>query len=83
MLYYLFNYLETEFDLLGASVFQYISFRAGMAAMVSLLITIAFGKYLIAKLKAFQLGESIRDLGLQGQMETKRWAKMGRMTGSS
>ena len=47
MLYYLFDFLEQKFDLIGAGVFQYISFRAGMAAIVSLLITIFFGKYLI------------------------------------
>jgi len=48
MLYYLFEYLDRQFDLIGAGVFQYISFRAGAAIIISLLITIAFGKKLIA-----------------------------------
>lgn len=77
MLYYLFDYLERQFDLIGAGVFQYISFRAGLAAIVSLLITIVFGKRLIQKLKEFQIGESIRDLGLQGQLEKQGTPTMG------
>lgn len=77
MLYYLFDYLEREFDLIGAGVFQFISFRAGMAALVSLLITIAFGKRLIEVLRRKQVGESIRDLGLEGQMEKKGTPTMG------
>ena len=77
MLYYLFTYLDAEFDLLGAGVFQYISFRAGMAAIVSLLVTIAFGKRLINILRKKQVGESIRDLGLAGQMEKKGTPTMG------
>lgn len=77
MLYYLFDYLEREFDLVGAGVFQFISFRAGMAAVVSLLITIAFGKTLIEVLRRKQVGESIRDLGLEGQMEKKGTPTMG------
>ncbi len=71
MLYYLFTYLDEQFDLTGAGVFQYISFRAGMAALVSLLITIVFGKYLIRLLQKKQVGESIRDLGLAGPALTK------------
>lgn len=77
MLYYLFDYLQKEFDLIGASVFQYISFRAGMTAFLSLLITIAFGRRLINALRRFQLGESIRDLGLEGQMEKQGTPTMG------
>lgn len=77
MLYYLFTYLDREFDLMGASVFQYISFRAGMAAVLSLLITITFGKYLIEKLRKYQMGESIRDLGLEGQMAKQGTPTMG------
>lgn len=77
MLYYLFNYLDNEFDLMGAGVFQFISFRAGMAALFSLLITIAFGKTLIEVLRRKQVGESIRDLGLEGQMEKKGTPTMG------
>ena len=77
MLYYLFDYLDKQFDLMGAGVFRYISFRAGMAAFVSLLITITFGKALINFLRKQQVGEDIRDLGLQGQMEKKGTPTMG------
>ncbi len=77
MLYYLFNYLDREFDLMGAGVFQFISFRAGMAITLSLIITITFGKRLIAMLHKRQMEESIRDLGLQGQMEKDGTPTMG------
>lgn len=77
MLYYLFDYLDREFDLIGAGVFQYISFRAGLATLISLLITITFGKNLINMLRKKQVGESIRDLGLAGQMEKKGTPTMG------
>jgi phospho-N-acetylmuramoyl-pentapeptide-transferase len=77
MLYYLFDYLDREFDLIGAGVFQYISFRAGMAVLVSLLITITFGKSLINMLRKMQVGETIRDLGLEGQMQKKGTPTMG------
>jgi len=77
MLYYLFKYLEEHFDLMGAGVFQYISFRAGAAVVLSLLITITFGKRLIRLLQKKQIGETIRDLGLQGQMEKKGTPTMG------
>ena len=76
MLYYLFEYLN-ELDLPGAGVFQYISFRAGMAAFLSLLITITFGKNLISLLRKKQVGEDIRDLGLEGQMKKKGTPTMG------
>jgi phospho-N-acetylmuramoyl-pentapeptide-transferase len=77
MLYYLFDYLDKNFDLVGAGVFQFISFRAGMSALFSLLITIAFGKALIEVLRRKQVGESIRDLGLEGQLEKKGTPTMG------
>lgn len=77
MFYYLFTYLKEEIDLIGAGVFQYISFRAGMAALLSLIITITFGKNLINLLQRKQVGESIRDLGLTGQMEKKGTPTMG------
>lgn len=77
MLYYLFTYLDEKFDLAGAGVFQYISFRAGMATLISLLITITFGKTLIRMLQKKQVGESIRDLGLAGQMEKRGTPTMG------
>lgn len=77
MLYYLFDYLDKQFDLVGAGVFRYISFRAGMAAFFSLLITITFGQNLIAYLRKKQVGETVRDLGLQGQLEKKGTPTMG------
>jgi phospho-N-acetylmuramoyl-pentapeptide-transferase len=77
MLYYLFDYLDKQFNLVGAGVFQYISFRAGMAAFLSLLITITFGEKLINILRRKQVGEDIRDLGLKGQMQKKGTPTMG------
>src|SRR5690606_18676715 len=71
------GYLGRDYALIGAGVFQYISFRAGMTAFFSLLITIFFGKDLIRFLRRKQVGEEIRDLGLQGQMEKKGTPTMG------
>jgi phospho-N-acetylmuramoyl-pentapeptide-transferase len=77
MLYYLFDYIEKQFNLPGAGLFQYISFRAGAAAVLSLLITIMFGERLINFLRKKQVGEDIRDLGLEGQMQKKGTPTMG------
>src|SRR5277367_1313905 len=77
MLYYLFNYIDKQFDLPGAGLFQYISFRAGAAALFSLLITITLGKTLINYLRKKQVGEDIRDLGLEGQLQKKGTPTMG------
>ena len=77
MLYYLFNFLDKQMDFMGAGVFQYISFRAGMATLFSLLISIAFGKRLIGILQKKQVGETIRDLGLKGQNEKAGTPTMG------
>ena len=77
MLYTLFDFLGEKYDLAGAGLFQYISFRAGMASVFSLLITILFGKSLIAILRRMQVGESIRDLGLEGQTEKAGTPTMG------
>ena len=77
MLYYLFHYIETNFNLPGAGVFQYISFRAGAAAILSLIITITFGKNLINFLRKKQVGEEIRNLGLEGQSQKKGTPTMG------
>ena len=77
MLYYLFAYLERTFQLPGASLFQFISFRAGMATLLSLLITITFGKRLINILRRKQVGEEVRDLGLEGQLQKKGTPTMG------
>lgn len=77
MLYHLFTYFDKQFDLPGAGLFQYISFRAGVAAILSLLITITFGKNLISFLRRKQVGEDIRDLGLEGQLQKKGTPTMG------
>jgi len=77
VLYYLFDYIEKNFNLPGAGVFQYISFRAGAAAVLSLIITITFGQRLISYLRRKQVGEDIRDLGLEGQMQKKGTPTMG------
>jgi phospho-N-acetylmuramoyl-pentapeptide-transferase len=77
MLYYFFDYIEKNFDFPGAGLFQYISFRAGAAAVLSLLITITLGKRLIAFLRKKQVGEDIRDLGLEGQIQKKGTPTMG------
>ena len=77
MLYYLFIYLHEAFNFPGAGVFQYISFRAAMAVIVSLLISLMFGKQIISFLAKKQVGESIRDLGLEGQVEKKGTPTMG------
>jgi phospho-N-acetylmuramoyl-pentapeptide-transferase len=77
MLYYLFDYIEKNFNLPGAGLFQYISFRAGIAAVLSLVITITFGKSLINILRRRQVGEDIRDLGLEGQTQKKGTPTMG------
>ena len=77
MLYYLFDFLDREYDLIGAGVFQYLSFRAGMAIIMSLLITIALGKRIIDYLQRQQVGETVRDLGLEGQIEKSGTPTMG------
>ena len=77
MLYNLFEYLNNNYDLVGSGVFQYLSFRAGMAAIFSLVISILFGKKIIATLTKFQLSENIRDLDLIGQNEKSGTPTMG------
>jgi phospho-N-acetylmuramoyl-pentapeptide-transferase len=77
MFYYLFDFLDRQLDFPGAGVFQYISFRAALALIVSLLISLVFGKRIINILQRKQVGESIRDLGLTGQMEKKGTPTMG------
>lgn len=76
MLYHLFEYLQ-ELDVPGAGLFQYISFRAAMAIIVSLLISMVLGGRLIRLLQRLQVGESIRDLGLEGQNEKAGTPTMG------
>lgn len=77
MLYYLFEYLDQAYDLPGAGVFQYISFRAAMAVLTSLAISLLFGKSLINILHRKQVGETVRDLGLKGQVEKQGTPTMG------
>jgi phospho-N-acetylmuramoyl-pentapeptide-transferase len=77
MLYSLFTWLDQQFDFPGAGVFQYISFRASAAMVLSLLIAAIFGRKIILYLQSLQIGESIRDLGLTGQMEKKGTPTMG------
>lgn len=76
MLYHLFAYLD-KFDLPGAGVFQYISFRAAMVVITSLIISMIFGKKIIRVLQKKQIGETVRDLGLNGQMEKQGTPTMG------
>jgi phospho-N-acetylmuramoyl-pentapeptide-transferase len=77
MLYYLFEYLESQFGLTGASVFQFITFRAAAAFILSLLISAIYGKRIINFLSKQQVGESIRDLGLEGQVQKAGTPTMG------
>lgn len=77
MLYHLFTYLREEFGLFGAGVFYYITFRAAMAIILSLIITTLLGKSLIRYLQRKQIGETVRDLGLQGENQKKGTPTMG------
>ncbi len=77
MLYYIFQYLESQFNLTGASVFQFITFRAAMAFILSLLISTIYGKRIINFLQRQQVGESVRDLGLEGQIQKAGTPTMG------
>jgi phospho-N-acetylmuramoyl-pentapeptide-transferase len=77
MFYYLFDWLDKNYDFPGAGVFQYISFRAAMAIIISLIITMVFGKRIIRLLHRMQVGESVRDLGLDGQKQKEGTPTMG------
>ncbi len=77
MLYYLFEYLESQFHFPGASVFQFITFRAAAAFILSILISAIYGKRIIGFLQKQQVGESIRDLGLEGQVQKAGTPTMG------
>lgn len=77
MLYYLFTYLREHFGLFGAGVFYYITFRAAMAIIISLVITTIFGKGLIRFLHRKQIGETVRDLGLAGEKQKSGTPTMG------
>ena len=77
MFYYLFKYLDQAFNLPGAGVFEYLSFRAALAIITSLIISLVFGKRWISFLNRKQVGETIRDLGLEGQLEKQGTPTMG------
>ena len=77
MLYYLFDFLDKNFSIPGAGLFQYISFRSAIAFAISLLTSTIFGRKIIDILRNLQVGESIRDLGLHGQAEKKGTPTMG------
>jgi phospho-N-acetylmuramoyl-pentapeptide-transferase len=77
MLYYLFDFLDETYNIPGSGVFQYISFRAALAVITSLTISLLFGKSLINLLRRKQVGEPVRDLGLAGQKEKQGTPTMG------
>ena len=77
MLYYLFEYLDKTYDLPGTGLFGFITFRAALAVILSLFIAIVYGKKIISYLRRKQVGESIRDLGLEGQNEKAGTPTMG------
>jgi phospho-N-acetylmuramoyl-pentapeptide-transferase len=77
MLYYLFDYFHKQLNLAGAGVFQYISFRAALAIITSLIISMLFGKAIIRLLRKKQVGETIRELGLEGQTQKAGTPTMG------
>lgn len=77
MLYYLFEYLEKHYQIPGAGLFQFITFRAAIAVLFSLIIATAFGKRIILFLQRKQIGETVRDLGLDGQKQKAGTPTMG------
>lgn len=77
MLYHLFTYLDSQWDLPGSGLFYFLTFRAGMAILLSLIITIAFGHFVIRFLQRLQVGEQIRELGLAGQEQKEGTPTMG------
>jgi len=77
MLYYFFNYLKTEFNISGSGMFQYITFRVTMALLLSLAISLLLGKRIVRYLQRKQIGETIRELGLQGEHTKKGTPTMG------
>ena len=72
MLYHFFTWLNKHYNVPGAGLFQYQTFRIAMAILLSLLIATIYGKKIIVFLQKKQIGESVRDLGLEGQMQKKR-----------
>jgi len=77
MLYHIFDYLNKNFDVTGAGLFQYITFRSALAIILSLIISLIFGGKIISSLKRLQIGETVRDLGLEGQKVKEGTPTMG------
>ena len=77
MLYYLFEYLEKQYEFPGATLFRFQTFRAAMAILFSLILATVFGKRIILFLKRKQIGETVRDLGLEGQQQKEGTPTMG------
>ena len=77
MLYYLFEILESQFSFPGASLFSYLSFRAAVSVLISLIVSVVFGKKIINYLKRKQIGESVRELGLDGEDKKEGTPTMG------
>ena len=77
MLYYLFEYLEKQYQFPGATLFQFLSFRAAMAVLLSLILATTLGKRIILFLRQKQIGETVRDLGLDGQQQKQGTPTMG------
>lgn len=77
MLYYLFEYLEQQYQFPGATLFQFLTFRAAMAVLLSLILATVYGKRVITLLKRKQIGETVRDLGLEGQQQKSGTPTMG------
>ncbi|WP_448633501.1 hypothetical protein [Pedobacter panaciterrae] len=77
MLYYLFEYLNQNYEFPGLRLFQYITFRTSLAVIISLIITTVYGRRLINYLHKMQVGETVRNLGLEGQMQKQGTPTMG------
>jgi phospho-N-acetylmuramoyl-pentapeptide-transferase len=77
MLYHLFHWLRSEFNLTGAGLFQFITFRVAIAVMLSLVLSMLYGKRIIQKLQSLQIGESVRQLGLPGEVDKANTPTMG------
>ena len=77
MLYYLFEFLETQYNLPGAGLFDYLSFRAAVSVIISLIISVVFGKRIIKYLRKRQIGENVRKLGLDEEEKKSGTPTMG------
>ena len=77
MLYYLFEYLNAHYEFPGLRLFQYITFRTALAIIISLIITTVYGRRIINYLHKMQVGETVRNLGLEGQMQKQGTPTMG------